>query len=225
MTLPDFPLYLVRHGETDWNAEGRLQGGRDVPLNDVGRVQASEVAQKLRELDPRTEDLAYLCSPMSRARETMEILRREMGMAPGHYRVDERLRELTFGDWEGSTWRQVRAADPERARARERDKWHYAPPQGESYRMLMERVMPVFRAIERPTVVVSHGGVMRAALVGFGLEPPGKPRASTSGRARCFCSARAATTGVNRAGNCGPIDTAGRTIEGRIQAAFSPAGS
>lgn len=167
-----FPLYLIRHGETDWNAEGRLQGGRDVPLNDVGRVQAEEVAQKLREIEPRAEDLAYLCSPMSRARETMEIMRRAMGLAPGAYRTDERLRELTFGQWEGSTWRQVRAADPDRARARERNKWSYVPPEGESYQMLMERVMPVFLAVDRPSVVVSHGGVMRAALAGFGHEPP-----------------------------------------------------
>ncbi len=172
MPLPSFPLFLIRHGETDWNAEGRLQGGRDIPLNDVGRVQAEEAARKLRELEPRAEDLHYLCSPMSRARETMEILRRAIGLHPAHYAVDERLRELTFGDWEGRTWREVRAADPERARAREKGKWAYAPPKGESYRMLMERVMPVFQALDRPSVVVSHGGVMRSALAGFGLEPP-----------------------------------------------------
>lgn len=172
MSLPNFPLYLIRHGETDWNAEGRLQGGRDIPLNDFGRVQAEEAGQKLRELDPLAQDLAFLCSPMSRARETMEILRRSIGLHPTTYRVDERLRELTFGEWEGRTWRQVRAADPDRARAREQNKWSYVPPGGESYQMLMERIMPVLRDIERPTAVVSHGGVMRAALAGFGLQTP-----------------------------------------------------
>lgn len=172
MRMPDFPLYLIRHGETDWNAEGRLQGGRDVPLNDFGRIQAEEAGQKLRTLAPLAEDLAYLCSPMSRARETMQILRRTIGLHPDHYRIDTELRELTFGAWEGRTWREVRAADPERARARERDKWSYVPPEGESYEMLKGRVMPVLGAIERSSVVVSHGGVMRAALAGFGLATP-----------------------------------------------------
>jgi broad specificity phosphatase PhoE len=171
---PPFTLYLIRHGETDWNAEGRLQGGRDVPLNDVGRVQAGEAGLKLLELEPMVEDLDYLCSPMSRARETMELLRGQIGLHPTAYKLDERLRELTFGEWEGKTWREVRKDDPERARQREKAKWSFPPPEGESYQMLMERVMPVFAGLTRPTVVISHGGVMRAALVGFGLEPPAR---------------------------------------------------
>jgi probable phosphoglycerate mutase len=163
---------MVRHGETDWNAEGRLQGGQDIPLNDLGRVQATQVAQKLRDIAPSAGDLDYLCSPMGRARETMEILRRTIGLQPHHYRIDETLRELTFGEWEGRTWREVRAADPERARAREKDKWGYVPPGGESYQILMERIMPALTVLRRSTVVVSHGGVMRAAMVGFGYERP-----------------------------------------------------
>jgi broad specificity phosphatase PhoE len=172
-SLPEgMTLYLVRHGETDWNAEGRLQGGRDIPLNDVGRVQAEEVAQKLRDIAPRADDLDYLCSPMSRAQETMRILRRTMGFHETYYKIADDLRELTFGSWEGKTWREVRRDDPERARAREKDKWFYVPPEGESYQMLMERVMPVLSGIRRDTVVVSHGGVMRTAMVGFGHEAP-----------------------------------------------------
>ncbi len=172
--LPSATLYLIRHGETDWNAEGRLQGGRDIPLNDFGRVQAEEAGRRLRELAPMAEDLDYVCSPMSRARETMEIARGAIGLHPPYYRIDERLREITFGDWEGLTWREVRAREPERARARERDKWFYVPPAGENYQMLLERIMPAFAGLERDTVVVSHGGVMRAALAGFGLERRGQ---------------------------------------------------
>jgi probable phosphoglycerate mutase len=165
-------LYLIRHGETDWNAEGRLQGGRDIPLNALGRVQAEHAARKLAELNPDPAGLSYLCSPMSRARETMDILRVALGLPAEGYAVDERLRELTFGTWEGMTWREVRKLDPARARGREQGKWAYAPPSGESYQMLMERVMPVFLGLDRDTVVVSHGGVMRAVLAGLGLEPP-----------------------------------------------------
>ena len=172
MNGPGHTLYLIRHGETDWNAEGRLQGGKDIPLNDFGRVQAEEAGRKLRELAPDAEDLDYLCSPLSRTRETMEIARRAIGLHPPYYKLDERLREITFGTWEGLTWREVRKQDAARAKAREDHKWDYVPPQGESYVMLLERVMPVFSGLRRDTVVVSHGGVMRAALAGFGLEPP-----------------------------------------------------
>ncbi|MCX7324646.1 MAG: histidine phosphatase family protein [Hyphomicrobiales bacterium] len=166
-------LYLIRHGETDWNAEGRLQGGRDIPLNDFGRVQAEEAGRKLRESAPHAEDLDYLCSPLGRARETMEIARRAIGLHPTDYETDERLRELTFGNWEGMTWREVRASAPQAAREREANKWHYAPPQGESYEMLLARTMPVFEQIRRDTVIVSHGGVMRVAFNGFGFETKG----------------------------------------------------
>ncbi|MGL4438786.1 MAG: histidine phosphatase family protein [Bosea sp. (in: a-proteobacteria)] len=173
LTPPPFTLYLIRHGETDWNAEGRLQGGKDIPLNDYGRVQAEEVGRRLRGLDPNVEDLDYLCSPLGRTRETMEIMRTAMGLHPPYYKLDERLREITFGTWEGLTWREVRKQDAARARAREDNKWHFVPPSGESYEMLLARVMPVFLSLRRNTVVVSHGGVMRAALAGFGLERPG----------------------------------------------------
>ncbi|MET0743284.1 MAG: histidine phosphatase family protein [Microvirga sp.] len=158
-------LYFIRHGETDWNLEGRLQGQKDIPLNDVGRVQAEEAGRRLRALVPRYEDLDYVCSPMTRTRETMEILREAIGLHPGSYRLDERLVELTFGDWEGLTWKEVRTRDPRLAAARERDKWGYVPPGGgESYAMLAARVGPILDDMTRDTVVVAHGGVARALL-------------------------------------------------------------
>jgi len=158
-------IYFIRHGETDWNLEGRLQGQKDIPLNDVGRVQAEEAARKLQALVPRYEDLAYLASPMTRTRETMEILRRTLGLHPESYKLDERLVELTFGDWEGMTWKEVRKAEPALAALREQDKWHYAPPGGgESYAMLVDRIRPILDDLTRDTVVVAHGGVARAFL-------------------------------------------------------------
>jgi broad specificity phosphatase PhoE len=96
-----------------------------------------------------------------------------MGLHPPYYKLDERLREITFGTWEGLTWREVRKQDAARAKLREDNKWHFVPPSGESYEMLLARIMPVFQSLRRDTVVVSHGGVMRAALAGFGLEKPG----------------------------------------------------
>lgn len=157
-------LILVRHGETDWNREGRLQGGQDIPLNELGRSQAAEAAGRLKALDPGYAGLDYIASPMQRARETMDILRRKLELPAGAYAVDPRLRELTFGEWEGFTWRDVRKAEREQAHLRERDKWGFVPPGGESYRMLAERVRPVLEGLERETVIVSHGGVARAVL-------------------------------------------------------------
>lgn len=158
-------IYFIRHGETDWNVEGRLQGQRDIPLNDVGRVQAEEAGRRLQGLVPRYEDLDYVASPMGRTRETMERLRTAIGLYPGHYRLDERLVELTFGSWEGMTWKEVRKAEPQAAAMRERDKWNYVPPGGgESYGMLAARVRPILDDVTRETVIVAHGGVARAFL-------------------------------------------------------------
>jgi broad specificity phosphatase PhoE len=158
-------IYFIRHGETDWNLEGRLQGQKDIPLNDVGRVQAEEAARKLQGLMPHVEDLAYVASPMTRTRETMEILRKTLGLHPESYRLDERLVELTFGVWEGMTWKEVRKAEPALAALREQDKWHYAPPGGgESYAMLVDRIRPILDDLTRDTVIVAHGGVARAFL-------------------------------------------------------------
>lgn len=165
-------LILVRHGETDWNREGRLQGGQDIPLNALGREQAAEAAGRLKTLEPDFAGLDYLCSPMERARETMDILRRELALPAGEYRIDPRLRELTFGEWEGFTWRDIRKAEREQAHLRERDKWGFVPPSGESYRMLAERVRPALAELQRETVIVSHGGVARAVLALVGAVSP-----------------------------------------------------
>jgi broad specificity phosphatase PhoE len=95
----------------------------------------------------------------------MERLRARLGLDPKAFRSDDRLQELAFGDWEGLTWREVRARDPKGATARDRDKWAFVPPSGESYAMLRERVAPVLETITRDTVMVAHGGVARALLV------------------------------------------------------------
>jgi broad specificity phosphatase PhoE len=158
-------LYFVRHGETDWNAVARLQGQRDIPLNARGRNQAAEAGRKLLALVPDAGSLDYLASPLSRTRETMERLRGAMDLPPDEYRTDNRLVELTFGSWEGQTWREVRGRAAALATAREKDKWNFVPPGGESYAMLLERVRPAIHDILRPTVLVSHGGVARALLV------------------------------------------------------------
>src|SRR5262252_4690764 len=101
----------IRHGETDWNVAGRLQGRHDVPLNARGRLQARHCGDILRSLLALTgrvpADFDYISSPLGRARETMQLVRGPLGLPPNGYRVDERLSEIAFGDWEGFTIAQL----------------------------------------------------------------------------------------------------------------------
>jgi broad specificity phosphatase PhoE len=113
---------------------------------------------------PDPASLDYVASPLSRTVETMEILRGTLGLDRAAYRRDPRLVELTFGRWEGQTWREVRRQDAAQASLRERDKWNFVPPDGESYAMLRERIRPVLAELREPTLLVSHGGVARVML-------------------------------------------------------------
>lgn len=140
-------------------------------MNARGRLQAEEAGRKVATLVPQPATLDYVASPLGRTRETMEILRRTLGYDPFAYRVDERFVELTFGRWEGLTWREVRGQAAALAAARERDKWNFVPPGGESYAMLLDRLLPAIREVERPTVLVSHGGVARALLAALANVP------------------------------------------------------
>jgi probable phosphoglycerate mutase len=154
-------IVFLRHGETDWNVEGRLQGQRDIPLNDKGRDQARRNGKAILAAIPDLADYDFVASPLERSRETMEIARLAMGLDPSAYHLDHRLREITFGDWEGFTTEELRKQDPAKVAARESDKWGFLPPGGESYRLLSERVEEWLSGIRRPTMAVSHGGVGR----------------------------------------------------------------
>jgi broad specificity phosphatase PhoE len=162
MLRPDITIYFVRHGETDWNLAQRYQGQRDIPLNATGRAQATRNGRALaRVLGANADALDYAASPLVRARETMEIMRREIGLPPGAYRTDDRLREIGYGHWEGELWGELPIRDPQGFAAREADKWGWQPQGGESYRALSERVAAWLGDVDRSVVVAAHGGVMR----------------------------------------------------------------
>lgn len=169
--MSDLPLlYLCRHGQTDWNAERRLQGQSDIPLNALGRAQARRNGRYLKiALGTAAADFLFMSSPMSRAVDTMRLLRRELGLEPDDFRRDPRLAEIHFGDWQGFTVKELEARDPEACARREADKWNFLPPgQGaETYEALSERVSPVFRALDRHAIVTAHGGITRAFLHRF----------------------------------------------------------
>ncbi|WP_315919265.1 histidine phosphatase family protein [Mesorhizobium sp. SP-1A] len=155
--------YFVRHGQTNWNAEGRLQGQADTELNRLGRRQAERNGRRLSELIASPADFDFVASPMLRTRETMELARAAMGLDPVAYRMDPRLVELNFGEWQGLTFAELERRAPGAERERAFDKWDFCPPgpQAESYQMLLERVRPFFEELAAPTVCVTHGGVIR----------------------------------------------------------------
>jgi broad specificity phosphatase PhoE len=157
-------LYVVRHGETEWNAQKRLLGQKDIPLNAKGRRQAAEAGACMRWLRPDFATLDFVTGPLTRTRETMEIMRDAMGLDPGAFRQDGRLKEMDFGRWEGRSWAEIREADAAGYSARDADPAGFVMPDGESYLMLFKRVAPALRTLDRDTIIVSHGGISRTIL-------------------------------------------------------------
>jgi probable phosphoglycerate mutase len=157
------PYCLIRHGQTDWNAEGRFQGSVDIPLNDIGRGQAARNGAALRAELGDAEGWRFLSSPLSRASETMEIVRRTAGYAPVEaFGREPLLSEVTYGDWERRTIPELEVTEPHLVAERAADKWGFVPPNGESYAMLAARVRRVLERLEGPTVITAHGGVLRS---------------------------------------------------------------
>lgn len=158
------PIYIVRHGQTDWNVEFRLQGQSDTDLNANGRAQAAANGKLLATLIPDPKRFAYVASPMKRTRETMEIIRGALGLPSGGYAVDPRIVEMNFGDWETYTFAELEKTTPGSSKARDSDKWGFLPPGtgAESYAMMAERVRPWLAGLKGPIVVVTHGGVIRS---------------------------------------------------------------
>jgi probable phosphoglycerate mutase len=184
LSVLDFPhrIIFVRHGETAYNAENRLQGQLDIPLNARGREQARAIGRALRslvgrEIDQLDEARAFFASPRERARETMEIARDAMGLRPGRYRLDPVLKELSFGVWEGLTWSEIEVKDAKGLRARREDQWAFAPEGGESYAMLADRLRPWLDSLRQHAFVISHGGVARVLMALIA----GVPRAKAVG--------------------------------------------
>ncbi|HAL38547.1 MAG TPA: histidine phosphatase family protein [Polaromonas sp.] len=151
-------IIAIRHGETTWNVDTRIQGQLDIPLNDTGRRQAERMALALAD-DPIT---AIYASDLTRAWETAHYLGRELGVEVTR---EEGLRERGFGDFEGKTFAEIEALLPEQSlRWRKRDP-EFAPAGGESLLALRSRVVEAAErlAAQHPgelIALVGHGGVM-----------------------------------------------------------------
>jgi broad specificity phosphatase PhoE len=174
--MPAPTIYYIRHGETSWNAEGRLQGAQDVALNDLGRKQAARSGNILADLFQRDgrdkSTLAFVSSPLGRARTTMELVLGELKLPVKDYQLDDRLREIGYGQWEGSTLAEMLAEDPELFAKRQLEKWTVSPPGGESYVEVQARVQSWYDQLREDVVAVAHGGTARALMVALGIETP-----------------------------------------------------
>jgi 2,3-bisphosphoglycerate-dependent phosphoglycerate mutase len=171
---PPAQLLLIRHGETQWNEDGRIQGYRDIDLSERGRRQALVLARHLAQ----QPIAAVIASDLARARDTAQPLAQALGLA---LRIDSRLRERGFGIFEGTTDEEARTRWPaEYAIWRRREPGHALPGGGESYLAARARVLPCMEEIAREhagatVAVITHGGVLdivyRAAL-GIAWETP-----------------------------------------------------
>jgi probable phosphoglycerate mutase len=149
---------LLRHGETLWNRDGRLQGWRDSPLSDAGRAQADALAARLAA--ERVD--AIVASDLGRTRETAAPIAARLGL---HLRLDAGLRERCYGEFEGMTWAEIERARPrdyQRLAARDPE---YVVPGGESGAQFRDRIVAALEHLARThagatVAVVTHGGVL-----------------------------------------------------------------
>ena len=157
------PLIFIRHGETDWNRALRFQGQQDIPLNELGRRQAERNGRAVAGI-LNDGDWRLVASPLGRTVETMRIVLAAAGRPGCPFETDPVLKEASYGDWEGLTLAEIAERHPQASRQRELDKWSFVPPAGESYKMVSDRIAAWLTVLDRPTLMVAHGGVLRALL-------------------------------------------------------------
>jgi probable phosphoglycerate mutase len=164
------PIYLFRHGETVWNAEKRAQGHLDSPLTEAGRTQARAMgralAQELGRAGYAPSKVIVRASPLGRVRETLALAAVAAGLTYDEACHDHRLREYSWGDWDGLNGPEIEARFPNQMAARLLDKWNYCPPNGENYGMVVARAQAalddiVVLAAGKPVAVFAHGAIGR----------------------------------------------------------------
>src|SRR6185312_1375035 len=154
-------LYFARHGQTEANLAKRFSGEKDTPLTALGRQQAEEIGLVLkRELGAKPA-LAFVSSPLARARTTMEIARGMLALPREGYAVDPRIQEIDLGQWDQLTEAQARALDPAYYDRRAKDKWNVPALGGESYAQVVVRMTDWIKDLKTDTFAVNHGAATR----------------------------------------------------------------
>lgn len=145
-------LLLMRHGQSEWNLAGRMQGRLNSPLTELGQQQARHLAQLLDRLDLSGRTLH--CSPQGRALATAGLA---LGGATAPIRSDDRLMEIDIGAWSGQLFDDIRAAHPQHFGGENRLAWYDAAPGGEGFAGLAARCRSFLEDLSGPAVVVTHG--------------------------------------------------------------------
>lgn len=158
---PGLTLYLARHGETEANVERLFSGRRNTPLTARGREQAKAIGLTLERELGKAPRLAFVSSPLERARITMEIARETVGLPRQGYTTDARIEEIDLGDWDQLSSDQARARDPALFAARAADKWDVHVPGGENYAEVAARAEDWIASLAHDTFAVSHGAFTR----------------------------------------------------------------
>ena len=154
-------IIVTRHGETQWNVEGKIQGQLDSPLTELGLRQAQALGGRLKQ-----EAFSQIySSDLGRCRHTAQVIAEATGQAIQSIQFDQRLRERGFGILQGLTWSQVSANHPEVAKAIRAGTPDYIVPEGENYRMILQRALACLENLSHRhpgelILVVSHGGVL-----------------------------------------------------------------
>lgn len=158
-------LYFIRHGQTDWNAEGRYQGSKDIPLNAIGRGQADLNGKLLRQLLEREQrspgEFTWHVSPLGRTMETMQRVRAAFAEQLPEAVPDQRLVEVSFGVYEGRLHTELSSGEMAIAGERNADFWFFRPPSGESYEDVAQRISSFASELKSPAIIVAHGGILR----------------------------------------------------------------
>ena len=155
-------IYLVRHGQTQWNHEKRFQGQQDSPLTELGRDQAVNVGCYLAFIRGLEAPYEIFCSPLGRARQTFDVMRVwASGFIPVYF--DDRLMERAFGDWEGKLYKETYPT--EQYKEYEKDKYGYKGS-GESYSDVVDRLSEFWdHHLKDHMVVISHGACNAMSLM------------------------------------------------------------
>jgi probable phosphoglycerate mutase len=155
-------IIFIRHGETDWNARGLIQGSIETDLNAKGHEQAKLVAHLLAEQNLKLSEFDFYVSPQKRARQTMAHIVLALGLPSEYVVMDHRLRELGFGIWESKPFWELKASPIYPADPVTRYSWR--PEGGESYADGTLRVVEFKQRLKRKAIVVSHGAVGRCLI-------------------------------------------------------------